>query len=319
MIDILMCTYNGELFIREQIDSILKQTLSEWKLYISDDGSSDNTWNILEFYEDKYPDKIKIFKNCGQHGAKANFWNAIHKVYQESASPYYMFCDQDDVWMPDKIQKTYAKMQEVEKALDRKCPVLIATDLTVVDSRLNMVNPSFRHYMNLPEKVEINRLMIQNNITGCTMMINRDLMRMANQVEKPECTLMHDHFIALMAEAFGKVECIPESTIYYRQHEDNSIGAANARGITYNLQRLRRGKVQFQKDIEQSAMQIAYFLQLFGAQIKCSGVKEMFELYASIWWYSRGRISKFKKLHFIFKYRTIKKGFNRFIMQLIWI
>lgn len=317
MIDILMCTYNGMPYIEDQLQSILNQTYTQWQLYVSDDGSNDDTWDLLQRYEKQYSGKIHIAQNQGAHGAKENFWGLIHRASKVSKADYVMFCDQDDVWMPDKIERTLKKMQAAEQNADQ--PVLVATDLVVVDEQMNELSPSFKAYMNLPQDIALNRLILQNNITGCTVMINPALLALAGKVEKPQYTLMHDHFLAIVAMVFGQAVFLEDSTIYYRQHGHNSVGAANAKSIKYNLQRLSAGKQKFRHDMYDSACQVAYFLKLYGQDIEDAYTLTLLKQYKKLWYTQKGQAGKLQKWHFLFKYHVLKKGLNRVIMQLIWI
>ena len=112
---ILMATYNGEEFIREQINSILNQTYKNWKLIIHDDGSTDNTVDIIKEYTKKYPNKIILIEdNIKCNGAKENFSHLIKIAYKNFNFDYILFSDQDDIWLPNKIEVSLSKIQEME-------------------------------------------------------------------------------------------------------------------------------------------------------------------------------------------------------------
>lgn len=221
MVDILMATYNGGKYIVEQIDSILNQNYNDWKLYIRDDGSKDNTINIVKEYIEKYPDKIILIEDGRRNlGPKLNFGELL----KNSKSEYCMFCDQDDVWMEEKVSLTLNKMIELEKQYGKDKPILIHTDLKVVNERLDVINESFWNFMSLdPKRKAINKLLVENTITGCTMMINRKLKEEIKEI--PEKCEMHDWWIALVASSIGVIYTIEKPTILYRQHENNQIGA----------------------------------------------------------------------------------------------
>ena len=111
MIAILMSTYNGECYLKDQIESILSQTYKDWILYIRDDGSTDRTIRIIKTYVGNYPDKIIYeYDRLGNLGSGRSFMKLLSSI----DSDYYMFCDQDDVWLPSKIEKTYLKMKSLE-------------------------------------------------------------------------------------------------------------------------------------------------------------------------------------------------------------
>lgn len=215
-VEILMATYNGENYIVEQIESLFNQTYSNWSLLIRDDGSKDKTIEIVEELEKQYPDKIKLLRdNKGGLRAKDNFLELL----RNSKENYIMFCDQDDVWLPNKIEITLKKMLQVEDG-----PTLIHTDLKVVDKNLNIVSNSFWKFQNIdPKRKSYNYLIIQNNITGCTMMINKELADLSNK-NFPN-GLMHDWIIGIIASLKGRIEYINISTILYRQHGNNDTGA----------------------------------------------------------------------------------------------
>ncbi len=134
MVDILMAAYNGEKYISEQIDSILSQSYTNWRLYINDDCSTDRTAEIAKAYAEKYPDKIIFTKNSVNSGnAGNNFFNMIKK----SSANIIMTCDQDDIWLKDKVKRA------VEILENKKEPVLLHTDLTVIDENKNKLNLLF--------------------------------------------------------------------------------------------------------------------------------------------------------------------------------
>ena len=229
MIDILMATYNGERYISEQIESILNQTYKNWKLYIRDDGSKDNTISIIRDFEKQYPNKIILVKDKKNGlGAKCNFAELMKYSKQE----YCMFSDQDDIWIDNKIEKTLEKMKQAEKKYSKKTPILVHTDLKVVDVELNVINDSFWKYQNLNQNaIQMNELLVQNNVTGCTMMLNKSLLDLSKDI--PSKCIMHDWWIALVASCFGKIETLNESTILYRQHGNNEVGAHKYRSLDF--------------------------------------------------------------------------------------
>ena len=126
MIDILMATFNGERFIKEQLNSIGRQTYKDWRLIIRDDCSTDKTCEIIEDFMKEFPGKIKLYKNIKPSGgAKYNFLNMISDIEHN----YVMFADQDDVWHPDKIKISFLEMKKTEKYAGEGVPVLVYTDL----------------------------------------------------------------------------------------------------------------------------------------------------------------------------------------------
>ena len=169
-IAILMATYNGEKYLGEQIDSILAQTYHDWHLYIHDDGSKDGTLSIIQEYVLNHPDKITLLDYPSQGGACKNFLSLLERV----EAPYYMFCDQDDVWLPEKIEKKYAKIRELEKE-NHHTPIVVYSDLIVTDSNLNTISPSLWNIAGIyPEFVKSFDEMAANTLmSGCAMLFNQ--------------------------------------------------------------------------------------------------------------------------------------------------
>jgi glycosyltransferase involved in cell wall biosynthesis len=225
-VDILLATYNGEKYLKEQIDSILNQTHTKWNLIIRDDGSTDNTLNIIEEYKSKYFEKIHIIKDEFKNvGVNKNF----SLLMNHSKSDYIMFCDQDDFWLPQKIELTFELMIKEEKK--ENLPILIFSDLKVVDDKLNIKSNSFWKTMLInPKNVfNINNLVVRNPVTGCTIMMNIKLKNIIKNI--PTEALVHDWWISLTACLFGKINYVEQPTILYRQHSNNVLGASKNKRI----------------------------------------------------------------------------------------
>ena len=221
-IDILLASFNGIKHLQEQLDSIFNQSYAEWRLIVSDDGSNDGTLQRIEELSQQDPEKVLCKAGAAQaKGGCANFASLMG----ESTSKYTMFCDQDDVWLPNKISKTLAAMKLAEKRHGIDTPILIHTDLCVVDERLHPIAQSLWRYQNLSPELgsQLHRLLPQNVITGCTVMINRPLAEIAAPI--PKEALMHDWWLALVAALLGHVVYLNEPTLLYRQHRNNAIGA----------------------------------------------------------------------------------------------
>ena len=232
-LSILLATYNGEKYLSEHIDSLLKQTYQDFILYVRDDGSNDHTVDILEHYQELHPQKIKLMADAVKHrGAMNGFFYML----QEVNSYYYMFCDQDDVWLPNKIEVAMKKMKETE-ALSPNIPIVVHTDLYVVNKNLDIIQPSFWKIMKLKVNLlqEFKYLATCNCVTGCTMMINERAKQVSFPV--PEGCLMHDFWISLASARSGKVVNVPQSTILYRQHGFNVVGMQD-RSIKYFIDKL---------------------------------------------------------------------------------
>jgi glycosyltransferase involved in cell wall biosynthesis len=218
-IDILLSTYNGSKYLQELILSIINQTYQNWKLIIRDDGSTDGTIGVIKNFTNQFPNKIiYIDDHYNNFGPSQSF----SKLMGYSKSNFIMFCDQDDIWLNNKIELTIKKMLLLEEE-SPSTPLLVHTDLTIVDKDLQVISNSFWNYQKLnPAYKNLNNLLIQNIATGCTMMINKRLKELAHPI--PSQAIMHDWWIALVASIYSGVHHINTSLILYRQHDKNNIG-----------------------------------------------------------------------------------------------
>jgi len=232
MIDVLLATYNGEKYISELLDSLENQTYKEWRLIVSDDHSSDETIKKIEEYKKASGRNVEIHvNNPGLGSAKKNFF----KLLDYAKSEYIMFCDQDDVWLESKIEKTLNKMKESETG---NMPVMVHTDLCIVDKKLQIIDKSFFHYSKYNYNFSLNQQLVLNMNAGCTMMVNKYLCDLAKRKCNVDNVLMHDSWVTLIACVFGKNEFVDEPLIMYRQHGGNSIGAKNVSSFSYRLKKL---------------------------------------------------------------------------------
>lgn len=221
-IDILLATWNGEAYLAEQIDSILTQTAENWRLIARDDGSTDNSVAILKDFAARHPDRISLLEDGDRGlGACGNF----ERLMTSSGAEYVMFCDQDDVWLPDKIEILMAAMRRLEREYGRETPLLVHSDLAVVGPDLEPLNPSFWAFQAIDSTFgdSINRLLVQNVVTGCASLCNRSLIEEALPI--PGDAMMHDWWLALVAASFGRIAFVRDTTVQYRQHGENAVGA----------------------------------------------------------------------------------------------
>ena len=140
---ILLATYNGERYLQDQLDSLINQSFKDWVCYVHDDGSKDNTMSILRSYSKKYPKRFKILDYPGGQGAAGNFLSLIKFAANNCKENYFLFSDQDDIWLPNKIELEVNKMEEV---YDDKTPILVYCDQKVVDQNLNIISNSSMNY-----------------------------------------------------------------------------------------------------------------------------------------------------------------------------
>lgn len=219
-VDILLASYEGEEFIAEQLESILDQTHKNFRIIVGDDGSKDSTVKIISQYEQKTEGKIQLCSFFDNVGPILNF----SRLGSYANSDYIMFSDQDDIWLPNKVEKTLIKMKQLEAEYGKKKPLLVHTDLSVVDENLKMIQNSFWDYsLYSHDKTALSKVLIQNSVISPTIMINKALLEMAFPI--PHNVYMHDHWLNLVATLFGKVGAVQEKTMYYRQHSNNLFGA----------------------------------------------------------------------------------------------
>lgn len=259
-VDILMATYNGQDYIREQIESLKEQTFKDWRLLISDDCSNDGTLDIVDELQ-KDDSRIHVISQETRYGSsKANFMSMLPAV----SSPYAMFCDQDDVWLPTKIATSLERIQSLEKKWGRDTPLCVFTDLTVVDQNLKTIAESFEHRDgHKTVAYDIKRLVCANVAAGCTMLFNKTLVDLLVRDYSIDRILMHDWWALLVCVALGHASFIDEPLILYRQHEHNVVGA---RHLTL-LERIatlrsRKGeRLQYSRD---TALEPELILELYG-------------------------------------------------------
>ena len=210
-VTILMSTYNGEKYLEDQLKSLLSQKNVNINILVRDDGSSDNTDMILNKYQSE--GKLKWYKGDNIKPA----WSFMDLIYRAPKSDYYAFCDQDDVWLDDKL---YVALRCLEKC-DIKKPCLYYGRPRLVDANLQLVdNPrASSHCMN-----HFSEAIINSNATGCTMVFNYKLLQVVKK-KKPSYIDMHDGWIHKVCIIFnGNLFFDSDVHILYRQHENNVIG-----------------------------------------------------------------------------------------------
>lgn len=306
---ILMATYNGEKYLREQIESILEQTYKDFVLYIRDDSSEDNTKNIIDEYVKKYPNKVVQVKDERvAKGACKNFMYLLEYVYNLNKYDIFMFSDQDDFWLKDKVEIT---INEYNRTNTKEQPILVHTDLNVVDSKLKLINESFIKYSNLKGKYnKFNNYLIQNNVTGCTTLINKKLVDLVKF--NIENIRMHDWYFALLASAFGQVIFIDKPTIKYRQHGNNVLGAKKVKGFEGIYNKLIKNNT-IQIDLNKIFEQAEEF-KLNHYELLSEENKKILNDFCKIRY-----TNKLNKIRLIIKNKFYKQGIIRIIGEFIFI
>ncbi len=221
MINILLSTYNGEQYLAAMLDSLLAQDFVTWKLFVRDDGSSDNTLAILQQYQSTFAEKMIILPADGKRLGTVRSFELLLQEYGKDT--YTMFADQDDVWLPNKLSLTWEKMQEAERAYPNEA-ITIYTDAYIVDKDLK---PSGHTYfelnrMKLPYATQFKFVSVANPAAGCTMMLNQQAQ--AAVLPFAPSVPVHDWWISARIAKQGKLIPLLQPTLYYRQHGTNQYG-----------------------------------------------------------------------------------------------
>jgi rhamnosyltransferase len=232
---IVLATFNGARYLVEQVESIRAQTLPRWTLLARDDGSSDATVAILDDCAARDP-RIEVLRDMdGTLGAIGNFSRLAETALTRGADVVF-FADQDDLWFPDKVARTLAEMRATETALGTDHPILVHTDLQVVDGAGHLLHRSFHQLQRIRDERSrpLTTLLVQNYVTGCTMAANRALLGVALPV--PADALMHDWWLALCAARCGSIRFLAAATAVYRRHGANTV---TVRGFWRTMNPLR--------------------------------------------------------------------------------
>lgn len=244
MVDILLATYNGEKYLREQLGSLSAQTYRNFRILVRDDGSRDSTMHILREFQLHHAGMMEIIEDdAGGGNPAANFI----ELMKHATADYVMFCDQDDRWYPAKIQTMLQRIQAEEKRMaDGAAPILIFSDYQVTDSGLRPMPVNESHLQVARAYRNFSHLLVQNYVTGCTMMINKTACQMAGDYDSR--ILMHDWWIALYVSAMGEIIHMPVKLMDYRQHENNDVGARDVMSAKYRVEKIFDRKVRTSKD-----------------------------------------------------------------------
>lgn len=220
MVDILLSTYNGETYLEKFLASLKKQNYKDFKLLVRDDGSSDSTLKILHDFTAENCIKTELCHNSGVHLGVVQSYESL---LQASSAEYVMFADQDDIWHEDKVSNMLYNIKQAELEY-KETALLVYSDLTVCNKSGKQLSASFVKYQRIsPFRNTAGNLCIQNNVTGCAMIINGEL---KNKIKYPfpETVICYDWYLALLAAVSGKIIFIPKQYADYRKHSNNVFG-----------------------------------------------------------------------------------------------
>jgi len=293
-VEILLATYNAEKYIKEQINSIIAQKEVKWSVLARDDGSKDDTVFLLNEYENQYPECFRVINDEKKGlGACGNF----SALMNASSADYVAFCDHDDVWHPNKLLKAINLIKSLERNSLPDKPILVHSDLRVVDENQKEIALSLSKLQkfNLKRGSVFHRLLMQNVVTGCTMVVNRALINKCGAI--PLEAVMHDHWLALIAAAFGKIGVIngvPE--IDYRQHSKNTIGAKPFSHFALLMAPERWSREKLIESLQQTYQQAKVFsdkYKLYLPEKYISELNAFLRIYKSNWFVKRFLIIKY--------------------------
>lgn len=251
-VNILMSTYNGQQFLAEQIRSIQEQTYADWTLLIRDDGSSDQTREIIQDFARQ--DSRICFINADSN-ENLGVIKSFHRLVNYEPADYYFFSDQDDVWLPDKVKRSLAEASSHPAAQ----PLMVYMDLKVVNQDLEVMAESMVRSQSHHANTELVQELTENTVTGGVAMINHSL---AQLWQETDGILMHDWYLALLATAFGRLVFIDQPGELYRQHADNVLGA---RTLSKRVKKWLRPHILFKVYwdlIKNSQKQASYLLDM---------------------------------------------------------
>ncbi|MHB8915701.1 MAG: glycosyltransferase family 2 protein [Thiobacillus sp.] len=228
LISVALATYNGEKYLVEMLDSIEGQDHPHLELVIADDASTDSTPRLL--HERDWQRSCNRLETSDRLGVIGNFGRAIAAC----TGDYVAFADQDDIWRPDKLSRMLARMQMLEQQCGKDTPLLVFSDLALVDEhRAPLADSFFTHAKKSPHCTKLRDFLVSNHVPGCAMLVNHALIQRAMPV--PQTFHMHDWWFIMVAAAFGAIDYIDEPLIQYRQHTSNTVGVRRRHGLAQRL------------------------------------------------------------------------------------
>lgn len=246
---IIMSTYNGERFIKQQMESLLNQTYP-CEIIIRDDGSKDNTVNILNDYAKRHS-CVHLYNDKPEHkGLRESYFILLKEAIHYSPE-FICYADQDDIWFHDKTEKLLHKLLITET----KQPALVFSDVEVVDETLNVIHSSLSELQKLDNnsKITFKKLLFYCPALGCTIMLNKPLFELINNMPDYGKSLNHDKWALVLACITGKIVYLPEPTVKYRQHSANTVGAMlGIKRKTWSFQNISFLKLRYQTALDQA-------------------------------------------------------------------
>lgn len=295
---VLLTAYNGAAYLPAQLSSLRAQTIP-FTAILRDDGSSDDTPALLSA-QCQQDARFRLAPTSGTHlGAVGGFLALMREAADSDAD--VALCDQDDLWHPDKLACLQSALSDAEARFGADTPILVHSDARIVDADGHPLHTSlWRHQGWNPAAQTLPELLVQNNVTGCLLMMNAPLCRLCAAHMPVQGLHMHDWFIALTAAAFGRIIPISAPLADYRQHGTNAMGASPAGLFRRSLSALHTPD-RIRARIALSYRNAAQFQQAYGALLPEDAQKVLSDF---------ARIPQMGKLA---RVRALRKG--RFRMQ----
>jgi glycosyltransferase involved in cell wall biosynthesis len=253
-----MAAYNDAKYVAQQIDSILAQSCTDWRLLIRDDGSTDGTLAICQQYAARHPGKIRLLKD---DLGRLRYPGIYGELLRQSSDDYVLVCNSDDVWLPEKIEKTLAAMRRLEKEAGPGVPALVHTDSRVCNENLEPIADSLLKYLHKKPNLPLNRLCVETPVYGHTVMINKPLRQLINGL--PENVSCEDWWMALVATAFGRVFFLDEATVLYRRHS-RSVSHGKKHGL---INYLGAPLSYYRQSVDRTLRQCEAFYKTYGERL----------------------------------------------------
>lgn len=307
-VEILLATRNGGPHLAQQLESLARQSFTRWRLFIGDDGSTDDTHEIVARFADEHCGRVEILEAPPVGSASANFFRLLRRAPH---ARYYAFCDQDDIWATHKLERLLEECQRTESTRGTDHPCLVYSDLSVVDEHLTVMAPSFlRQIRAVPERASFRSLLVENLAPGCAMLMNAPLIKtFRSWPGSLDDAIMHDWWLALLAEATGSLLYVDEPLVKYRQHANNTLGAVERSGAAFALRKLFSSAHDSRPEPVQQAQ---LFLRAYGPLVASEQDARALALFSEI-----NRRKKVSRVMMCLRERILKQTWPRRLYQLL--
>lgn len=294
-ITILMATYNGSAYLERQLDSILNQSYPHWELIIRDDQSTDQTVQLIEKYK-ALDSRINIIHAGSAYGSACSNFSALFDWAFQNHKTCIMFADQDDIWLPNKIEVSLKHLQQQQLKYGLETPLLSYGNLSFIDDQDQPIKAD----LPLPSSLHLETLMNENYAWGCTMIMNEAAIKLINHI--PIDAVNHDYYVALVVSAFGKVNLIEDHLILYRQHAQNVSGNVEKMSFSSRINRYIKDTDYMLKPLIDNYKLVQSFYQTYQGRLNS---KQQQMINGFLIAYYKGF---FPLLFTMFKYRILKIG-----------